>query len=47
VRPGVQMFYKYAENLNDIKTRWDKYKETDQLEEWWLKKDPNFYMKGE
>lgn len=39
VRPCVEMYYKDIENLEDIVKRWDK-SELD----WWLKKDPNYYM---
>lgn len=42
-RPYVEMFYNEVEPLDTIFTRWDKYKETGELD-WYLPKSPNFYM---
>ena len=42
-RPCVEMFYHEIEALDDIITRWNKYRETGELD-WWLPKSPNFYM---
>lgn len=44
VRPGVEMYYNDSETLSDIFARWDKYRETGELD-WWLIKDPMFYAK--
>ena len=42
-RPYVEMFYTEFEDLEDIKARWARYSETNELD-WWLPKSPNFYM---
>ena len=34
---------KEFEDLEDIKARWARYSETNELD-WWLPKSPNFYM---
>lgn len=47
VRPGVEMYFTDIEKLDTIFTRWENYKTTGQLEEWWLKKGPLFYAKEE
>ena len=38
VRPGVEMYYRNIEDLEDIIKRW---KDPEHLD-WWLKKDPNY-----
>lgn len=43
-RPGVQMFYRDIESLDDIWNRWDNYWMTGQLDQWYLRKSPHFYM---
>lgn len=40
VRPGVEMYYEYVEDLEHIWDRWQH----DSCAEWWLKKDPNYYF---
>ena len=40
VRPGAEMFYGDIENLEDVYQRWTSGNEP----EWYLKKDPNYYM---
>ena len=45
VRPGVEMFYKDTEKLDDIWNRWDHYWSTGELD-WWLNKDPLFYQES-
>lgn len=40
VRPGVEMFYHDIESIQDI---WERWQRPDHLD-WWLKKDPNYYM---
>ena len=42
-RPGVEIFYQEVEDLNTVLERWQKYKETGELD-WYLPKSPNFYM---
>ena len=42
-RPYVEQFYNEVETLDTICGRWEKYKETGELD-WWLPKSPNFYM---
>lgn len=42
-RPYVEQLYNEVESLDTICARWDKYKETGELD-WWLPKSPNFYM---
>lgn len=42
-RPYAEIFYYEMEDLNDIVARWEKYKETGELE-WWFPKSPSFYM---
>lgn len=42
-RPYVEQFYQEYEDIETICARWDKYKETDELD-WYLPKSPNFYM---
>lgn len=42
-RPYVEQFYQEYEDIETICTRWDKYKETGELD-WYLPKSPNFYM---
>lgn len=42
VRPRVEMYYNDIEDLETIIKRW---KNPDQLD-WWLKKDPNYYMEN-
>jgi hypothetical protein len=42
-RPYVEIFYYELEDLNDIVARWDKYKETGELD-WWIPKSPDFYI---
>lgn len=41
-RPYVEQFYKEYEDIDTICARWDKYKETGELD-WYLPKSPNFY----
>ena len=43
VRPHVEMFYKDIENLDTIWKRWQNYDDYNELD-WWLKKDPMFFM---
>lgn len=40
VRPGVEMYFNDIEDINTIYKRWT----SDEKLDWWLKKDPNFYM---
>lgn len=40
VRPRVEMYYHDIEDLDKIWIRWQKPDELD----WWLQKDPNYYM---
>ena len=42
-RPYIEQFYQEYEDIETICTRWDKYKETGELD-WYLPKSPNFYM---
>ena len=42
-RPYVEQFYTEVENLEDIWSRWQKYKETGELD-WWLPKSENFWL---
>lgn len=42
-RPYVEQFYQETENLEMIWTRWQKYKQTGELD-WWLPKGEQFYM---
>jgi 3-oxoacid CoA-transferase subunit A len=42
-RPRMEMFYYEVEDLNTIKSRWEQYGKTGELD-WWLPKSPNFYM---
>ena len=44
VRPFVEMYYKCTDKLENIVKRWDKYAESGELTEYWIPKDPNFYM---
>lgn len=41
VRPGVEMYYT---DIEDLETIWERWQHPDQLD-WWLKKDPNYYVK--
>lgn len=41
-RPYVEQFYQEYEDIDTICARWDKYKETGELD-WYLPKSPNFY----
>ena len=43
VRPHVEMYFNDYEDLSEIVGRWHRYDESGELD-WWLKKDPNFYM---
>lgn len=40
VRPGVEMYFNDIEDWEDIMKRWEDPEHLD----WWLKKDPNYYM---
>ena len=40
VRPGVEMYYRDIEDIRDIVKRWESPENLD----WWLKKDPNYYL---
>ena len=42
-RPYAEMYFNDIEELKNIKTRWQNYKDKNELE-WWLKKSPNFYL---
>lgn len=42
-RPHVEMFFRDVESLEDICARWERYRETGELD-YWLDKSPNFYM---
>jgi hypothetical protein len=37
------MFFRDTELLENVWQRWEKYRETGELD-WWLDKSPNFYM---
>ena len=41
-RPGVEMFFHDIEDLDVIVERWQKFKETQEVD-WWLEKSPQFY----
>ena len=43
-RPYVEQYFHDIENLEEIYTRWQKYKNTNKLD-WWLSKSPQFYYK--
>ena len=40
VRPGVEMYFNDIEDWEDIMKRWEDPEHLD----WWLKKDPNYYI---
>lgn len=42
-RPHVEMFFRDTELLANVWQRWEKYRETGELD-WWLERSPNFYM---
>lgn len=42
-RPHVEMFFRDIEPLENVWQRWEKYRETGELD-WWIDKSPNFYM---
>ena len=42
-RPHVEMFFRDTELLENVWQRWEKYRETGELD-YWLDKSPNFYM---
>ena len=42
-RPHVEMFFHDTESLENVWQRWEKYRETGELD-WWLERSPNFYM---
>lgn len=43
-RPGVEMMSVDIQDLNDIMARWENYYTMGQLEEWYFRKSPHFYM---
>ena len=40
IRPKVEMYYRDIEDIRDIVKRWESPENLD----WWLKKDPNYYL---
>ena len=44
IRPHVEMFSTDMEELSNIFKRWEHWDIHNELSEWWLNKDPNFYM---